>query len=54
METKPVQLAKAPTLISVTLLGISTDVKLEQKLNAFAPMQVTLLGIVTEDKLEQL
>ena len=38
----------------VTLLGISTEVKLEQPPKADSPMLVTLLGISTEVKLEQL
>ena len=37
----------------VTLLGISTEVKLEQPKKASIPMLVTLLGISTELKLEQ-
>ena len=37
----------------VTLLGICTEVKLEQQPKAPKPMLVTLLGICTEVKLEQ-
>ena len=36
----------------VTLLGIVTEVKPEQLLNAEFPMLITLLGIVTEVKPE--
>ena len=37
----------------VTLLGISTEVKLEQSRKASEPMLVTLLGISTDVKLGQ-
>ena len=37
----------------VTLLGIVTEVNLEQPEKASLPMLVTLLGIVTEVKEEQ-
>ena len=37
----------------VTLLGISTEVKLEQREKAYISMLVTLLPISTEVKLEQ-
>jgi metal-sulfur cluster biosynthetic enzyme len=39
--------------MDVTLLGIVTEVRLEQKEKALFPMDVTLLGIVTEVRLEQ-
>lgn len=37
----------------VTLLGITTEVKLEQPWKAPQPMLVTLLGMTTEVKLVQ-
>ena len=37
----------------MTLLGILTDVRPLQPLNAYSPMEVTLLGIVTVVRLVQ-
>ena len=45
IDVKPVQPEKAPSIIVVTLLGISTDVKPEQLKKAPCPIDVTLLGI---------
>ena len=44
---------KAETPMLVTLLGITTEVKLEQLAKTPYPMLVTLLGITAEVKLEQ-
>ncbi len=40
--------------MEVTLLGMVTEVRLEQLEKAELPMEVTLLGMVTEVRLEQL
>jgi hypothetical protein len=53
IEVKSQQLAKAPSPISVTLVGIVIEVK-PQPPKAQNPILVTLLGIVTEVKEEQL
>ena len=43
-----------PTHIDVILLGIVMEVRPEQSLNAYAPIEVTLSGMITELRLEQL
>ena len=50
---KFLSLGKASFPIFVTLLGISTEVKLRQPLKAFFSIFLTLLGIITEVKLMQ-
>ena len=52
-ETSPEQASKAPDIIDLTELGMSTVTRLMQLLNAHDPMDVTELGIVTETRLEQ-
>ena len=44
---------KALLPMEVTLLGMVTEVRLEQSEKALPPMSVTLLGMVTEVRLEQ-
>ena len=39
--------------MEVTESGIVTEVRLEQRENAYSPMEVTESGIVTEVRLEQ-
>ena len=47
IDVKPVQSINVAPTNSVTLDGISTDVRLEQPLNAPFPITVTVFGIVT-------
>ena len=52
-DTKP-HLQNALLPIDVTLLGMDTDVRLEQSEKAPSPIDVTLLPIVTDINLQQL
>ena len=47
-EVNPVQLAKAPLPIFVTLLGMEIDVRALQPKKADRSMLITVLGMVTE------
>ncbi|CAM2855145.1 hypothetical protein FLPS103534_06515 [Flavobacterium psychrophilum] len=51
---KPVHFLKACFLMSVTELGMLTDVKPEQESKALSSIEITELGIVIDVKLEHL
>ena len=54
IEVRPLQELNALLPMLITLLGMVTDVSLEQPENASYPMVVTLLGMVMEVRLKQL